>query len=100
MFAKRTLFQMRSMTNMAQAQRSMMLQNQMRYFAVVRKFTKSHEWIELDEDTGIATIGITDHAQGELGDIVHVDLPNVGDEFSKQESISCIESVKTAADIY
>ena len=100
MFAKRTLFQMRSMTNMAQAQRSMMLQNQMRYFAVVRKFTKSHEWIELDEDTGIATIGITDHAQGELGDIVHVDLPSIGAEFSKQETISCIESVKTAADIY
>ena len=100
MFARRALFQMKNMTSMAQAQRNMMLQNQLRYFAVVRQFTKSHEWIELDEDTGIATIGITSHARGELGDIVHVDLPNIGTEFSKQESISCIESVKTAADVY
>ena len=74
--------------------------NQMRYFATVKKFTKSHEWIELDTDTGIATIGITDHAQEELGDIVHVDLPEIGTEFTKQEAISTIESVKTAADIY
>ena len=72
----------------------------MRYFAIIRKYTKSHEWIELDEDSGVATIGITDHAQAELGDIVHVDLPAIGVEFSKQEAISCIESVKTAADIY
>ena len=72
----------------------------MRYFALVRKYTKSHEWIELDTDSGIATIGITDHAQHELGDIVHIDLPEVGTEFSKQETISCVESVKTAADIY
>lgn len=74
--------------------------NQMRYFATIKKFTKSHEWIELDTDTGIATIGITDHAQEELGDIVHVDLPEIGTEFTKQEAISTIESVKTAADIY
>ena len=100
MFAKRTLFHMRSMNNMATAQRSMMLQNQLRYFALVKKFTKSHEWIELDTDTGIATMGITDHAQHELGDIVHIDLPEIGTEFAKQESISCVESVKTAADIY
>jgi len=72
----------------------------MRYFATIKKFTKSHEWIELDTDTGIATIGITDHAQEELGDIVHVDLPEIGTEFTKQEAISTIESVKTAADIY
>mgnify|MGYP002635402125 CR=1 FL=1 len=100
MFAKRTLFHMKQTSNLATAQRSMMFQNQLRYFAVVRKYTKSHEWIELDTDTGIATIGITDHAQHELGDIVHVDLPSIGLEFSKQEAISCIESVKTAADIY
>ena len=77
-----------------------MIQNQVRYFALVRKYTKSHEWIEFDTVSGIATIGITDHAQHELGDIVHVDLPTIGREFSKQEAISCIESVKTAADIY
>ena len=85
---------------MAMQQRNVLIAQQMRYFAVVRKYTKSHEWIELDTETGIATIGITDHAQAELGDIVHVDLPSVGTEFSKQEAISCIESVKTAADIY
>ena len=100
MFAKRALFQIKSMNNLATAQRSIMVQNQMRTFALVRKFTKTHEWIELDTDTGIATIGITDHAQSELGDIVHVDLPTIGSEFSKQEAISCIESTKTAADIY
>ena len=45
-------------------------------------------------------LGISDHAQAELGDIVHIDLPELGAEFTKQESISCVESVKTAADIY
>ena len=50
-------------------------------FAVLRKYTKSHEWIEYDTDTDIGTMGITEHAQSELGDIVHVDLPEVGAEF-------------------
>ena len=72
----------------------------MRHFAVVRKFTKTHEWIEFDDATGIATIGITDHAQKELGDIVHVDLPEIGQSFGNGDAISCVESVKTAADIY
>ena len=73
---------------------------QCRYFTVVKKYTKTHEWIELDTDTSIAKIGITDHAQGELGDIVHVGLPDEGTEFTKADAISCVESVKTAADIY
>ena len=73
---------------------------QSRSFALVRRFTESHEWIELDTDTGNAKVGITDHAQAELGDIVHVDVPDVGTEFVCQDTIACIESVKTAADIY
>ena len=77
-----------------------MLFRNMRYFSVVRKYTKTHEWIEVDTDTSIGTMGITDHAQGELGDIVHVGLPDAGTEFSKSDAISCVESVKTAADIY
>ena len=76
------------------------MQQQIRYFAIVKKYTKTHEWIELDTDTKLAKMGITDHAQKELGDIVHVDLPDVGTEFSKDDAISCVESVKTAADIY
>ena len=81
-------------------QQSILLQQQIRYFAIVKKYTKTHEWIELDTDTKLAKMGITDHAQKELGDIVHVDLPDVGTEFSKDDAISCVESVKTAADIY
>ena len=92
--AKRGLVQMRTMNALQ------MQMNQARYFATIKKFTKTHEWIEFDDESEIATIGITDNAQAELGDIVHVDLPEVGTEFSKQEVITCVESVKTAADIY
>ena len=73
---------------------------QARCFAVTTKYTKTHEWISYDDASEVATIGITDHAQAELGDIVHVDLPEVGTEFSKYEVIVAVESVKTAADIY
>ena len=75
MFAKRSVSLIK---NTMVLQRSLMMQNQMRHFAIVKKFTKSHEWITLDTDSGIATIGITNHAQEELGDIVHIDLPSVG----------------------
>ena len=93
--ATRSLLKMKQMSKM-----NSMLLNQSRFFAVSKKFTKTHEWIEFDSDTNIATLGITDHAQAELGDIVHVDLPEVGTEFTKNEVLVCIESVKTAADIY
>ena len=73
--SRRTLMQMKNM-NFAAMQ-------QARYFAVTTKYTKTHEWIAYDDSNDIATIGITDHAQAELGDIVHVDLPEVGTEFSK-----------------
>ena len=65
----------------------------------ITKFTKSHEWITInDDDTAI--IGITEHAQEQLGDIVFVDLPMVGDQVSSGEEFSVIESVKAASDIY
>ncbi|SFA84457.1 glycine cleavage system protein GcvH [Clostridium frigidicarnis] len=61
-------------------------------------YTKNHEWIRVEGDK--AYIGVTDHAQKLLGDIVFVDLPEEDDEFKKGESFSVIESVKAAADIY
>lgn len=61
-------------------------------------YTEDHEWIKVDGD--IATIGITHHAQSELGDIVYVELPAVGDECDKGDSIGTIEAVKTVAEIY
>ena len=61
-------------------------------------FTDDHEWVDIKGD--IATIGITDYAQGELGDIVFIEFPNINTEFQKGESIGTIEAVKTVADIY
>jgi glycine cleavage system H protein len=62
------------------------------------RFTKDHEWIRLDGD--IATVGITDHAQTALGDVVFVDLPEAGREVAEGESIAVVESVKAASDVY
>ena len=61
------------------------------------KFTEEHEWLE-DED-GVVTVGITEHAAEQLGDIVFVELPEVGVEVSKDDEIVVIESVKAASDI-
>lgn len=63
-----------------------------------RRYTKSHEWVQIGPD-GL-TIGITDHAQGELTDIVFVDLPKVGRTVAAGESVLALESVKTVADVY
>ncbi len=63
------------------------------------KFTESHEWVR-DNGDGTVTVGISDHAQGLLGDVVFVDLPDVGDEIEKGETFSLVESVKAASDIY
>ena len=71
-----------------------------RQFAVITKFTPSHEYVQFDTDTGIAKMGITHHAQKELGDIVHVAMPEVGDKFDKGDSMIAVESVKTAADVF
>ncbi|MCH2446200.1 MAG: glycine cleavage system protein GcvH [Candidatus Marinimicrobia bacterium] len=61
-------------------------------------YSESHEWILIEND--IATIGITDYAQGELGDIVYFELPGVGSEAVKGEPFGTIEAVKTVADLY
>lgn len=62
------------------------------------KYTASHEWVRVEGDTAI--IGITDHAQSELGDVVFLDLPSVGRVVQKEESVGTIESVKTVSDFY
>ena len=62
------------------------------------KYTKSHEWVRVSGDT--ATVGITDHAQHELTDIVFVELPDVGRKVKAAEACAVVESVKTASDIY
>jgi glycine cleavage system H protein len=61
-------------------------------------YTKEHEWVRVDGDTG--TVGITWHAQNELGDIVYVDLPKVGSQVSKSGNLGSVESVKAVSDIY
>ena len=62
------------------------------------KYTKEHEWILVEGDTG--TIGITDHAQHELGDIVYVDLPKAGSTVEQGKALGSVESVKAVSDIY
>jgi glycine cleavage system H protein len=62
------------------------------------RYTKTHEWVRLDK--GIATIGITDFAQEQLGDLTYVELPTVGDNVEAQSEVAVIESVKAAADVY
>ena len=63
-------------------------------------FTKEHEWVAREESSDVVTIGITDFAAGELGDIVFVELPEVGREVKSAEPVGTIEAVKTVADIY
>ena len=62
------------------------------------KFSEQHEWISLD--SGVGTIGITDYAQSELGDIVFVELPEVGEVLEKGQSFGTVEAVKTVEDLY
>ena len=63
------------------------------------KYTESHEWVDAN-DEGKARIGISDHAQAALGDLVYVELPAVGDELSQGDACAVVESVKAASDIY
>ncbi|MER2155217.1 MAG: glycine cleavage system protein GcvH [Solibacillus sp.] len=62
------------------------------------RYSKEHEWVKIED--GKATIGITDFAQSELGDIVFVELPEVGDEISKDQPFGSVESVKTVSELY
>jgi glycine cleavage system H protein len=63
-----------------------------------RHYTKSHEWVKVDGDT--VTMGVTDFAQSELGDITYLELPEPGDAVTKSEPLGVIESVKAASDVY
>ena len=63
------------------------------------KFLKSHEWARV-EGNGRVTVGISDHAQGLLGDLVYVELPNVGDAVEAGNAVAVVESVKAASDVY
>ncbi|MCA0903876.1 MULTISPECIES: glycine cleavage system protein GcvH [Qipengyuania] len=65
---------------------------------MARYFTEEHEWIDLEGDT--ATVGITDYAQGQLGDIVFVELPESGTMLEKGKDAAVVESVKAASDVY
>jgi glycine cleavage system H protein len=63
-----------------------------------RYFTEDHEWIDIDGDIG--TVGISDYAQGQLGDIVFVDVPEEGKQLAKGDEAAVVESVKAASDVY
>ncbi len=63
-----------------------------------RKYTEDHEWILVEDD--IATVGISDHAQEQLGDVVYIELPEAGAEFAQGDEAATIESVKAASEIY
>lgn len=63
------------------------------------KYTASHEWLRLESD-GCVTVGITDHAQEALGDLVFIELPEVGTHFAAEQELAVVESVKAAADVY
>jgi glycine cleavage system H protein len=62
------------------------------------KYSKEHEWVATEES--VATIGITDHAQEQLGEIVYIELPAIGEKVSKDDPFGVVESVKTVSDIY
>ncbi len=64
------------------------------------KFTESHEWIKIEAGSNIGIVGITDHAQKALGDIVYVELPKVGSEVKQGAPVAVIESTKAATDVY
>lgn len=61
-------------------------------------YSESHEWVKVDGD--VAVIGVSDFAQSEMGDITYVDLPEEGDEFSKEEDFGALESVKASSELY
>jgi glycine cleavage system H protein len=65
---------------------------------MTRYFTKDHEWIDVDGDA--ATVGITDYAQGQLGDVVFVEVPDAGRQLSQGGEAAVVESVKAASDVY
>jgi glycine cleavage system H protein len=71
-----------------------------RSLATITKFTKSHEYITIDDQTLTGTVGISDYAQSKLGDVVFVELPEAGKSFKATEAFGSVESVKAASDVY
>ncbi len=67
-------------------------------FPAELKYTKDHEWIKIEGDS--ATVGITEFAQRELGDIVYVDIPSVGNEVAREDTFGTVEAVKTVSDLF
>ncbi|KAG9027679.1 hypothetical protein FS837_004192 [Tulasnella sp. UAMH 9824] len=67
---------------------------------VTKRYTSDHEWVTYDSDTSIGTVSITNYAQSALGDVVFVELPEVGTEITQGDQIGAVESVKAASDIY
>ncbi len=65
---------------------------------MTERFTKDHEWVRVDGD--IATVGITNHAQSQLGDVVFVELPEIGRQAAQGDAVAVVESVKAASDIF
>lgn len=65
---------------------------------MIIKYTKDHEWVQIDGET--ATIGITKHAADALGELVYVELPQIGDQFNKGDAVVVVESSKSASDVY
>jgi glycine cleavage system H protein len=63
------------------------------------RYSEDHEWVAFDSESGVATIGITDYAQGELGDVVFLEFPEIGATVAKGDSTGTIEAVKTVADL-
>jgi len=63
------------------------------------KYSKSHEWVRVNDD-GTVTVGVTDHAQEQLGDLVYVEVPDEGRELEAEEACAVVESVKAASDVY
>ena len=64
----------------------------------IERFTRDHEWIRLEGE--VATVGVTDHAQDQLGDVVFVEVPEVGRKAAQGEAVAVVESVKAASDVY
>ena len=87
MLARRVL----TVARQTQAQRSL---------ATITRFTKSHEYVTIDDQTLIGTVGISDFAQSKLGDVVFVELPEAGKTFKQNDAFGSVESVKAASDVY
>jgi len=64
------------------------------------RFSKEHEWVQVDDGSDVVTVGITDYASGELGDIVYIEFPEAGQEVKISEPMGTIEAVKTVADLF